>query len=307
MLAAGTNPMDALDDAELAPDVDSLVSRALDGAAEMGLVQITEMGLGAIGLWHSLLRIREKNRLPLGVRAYMASGVASKAMPPRTGGDDLEVVGVKFYADGWLGLRTCATNEAFADRPDDHGILFQDALQLARRIEPFATAGWRIATHAIGDRAVDAAVEAYDMVYGADCESHAPRIEHCSLVSDATLQQIAEMGIVVCVQPSFPSSDRHHLEPALGARQRLAFRYNDMIDAGVKLILGSDAPVETIDPLRSLNDVTTTDVVTARLDVKTAFSLMTDQDRGTTLLTGDPRVDGPRNVTVEGTRPSSVS
>ena len=63
--------------------------------------------------------------------------------------------GIKFYADGWLVPRTCAMCRSFEDEDSD-GILFTDATTLARRIEPFAARGWRIATHAIGDRAVEA-------------------------------------------------------------------------------------------------------------------------------------------------------
>ena len=52
---------------------------------------------------------------------------------------------MKFYADGWLIPRACAMWQPFADRAED-GLLFMDAATLARRIEPFADRGWRIAT-----------------------------------------------------------------------------------------------------------------------------------------------------------------
>src|SRR5258708_3149631 len=84
------------------------------------------------------------------------------------------------------------------DDEDSAGILFQDSSTLARRIEPFAATGWRIATHAIGDRAVEAVLDAYDMAWGADrhaISAAMPRIEHGSVLTRGASQPDRGHGV----------------------------------------------------------------------------------------------------------------
>lgn len=291
MERSGTTPMDELDNAgDLPGDIEDRILHLLDGASALGLRRITETGMGDARLWDALLRLRERGTLPLAVHVFMASGEADMGMPSRTGEADMEMVGVKFYVDGWLGTRTCAVNAPFADRPDTDGVLFMDAVTLARRAEPYASAGWRVATHAIGDRAVDAVLDAYEMIYGSDCSSQAPRIEHCSIVTDAAIQRMAEIGVVACIQPSFARSDAATAASALGARRRLAYRWNEMLDAGVRMIAGSDSPIESLDPLVGLRDLTAVQDDNARLDIDAALRLITDAESGVTRLSDDPRL-----------------
>ena len=111
--------------------------------------------------------------MPARLRIYLASGLAERSglaelAARRSGcGPWVRLDGIKFYADGWLVPRTCAMCRNFDDE-DSAGILFTGAAALARRIEPFAAAGWRIATHAIGDRAVGAVLDAYELAWGGD-------------------------------------------------------------------------------------------------------------------------------------------
>ena len=74
----------------------------------------------------------------------MMSGVADIGRMRRFNDAQLEVLGVKFYADGWIGPRTCAMLEPFSDAPVNRGILFYNADDLASRMAPFAEAGWRL-------------------------------------------------------------------------------------------------------------------------------------------------------------------
>src|SRR4051812_38267842 len=214
--AKGSTPMDE-PPGPLPADLD--LAAALDGglryAADFGLVQITEAGLVSWDYLDALLALRERGPLPLRVRLLVASGLADLATMRRTGDDDVEVIGVKFYADGWLGLRTCALCRPFADRPGDDGVLFMDAATLARRAAPFAEAGWTIATHAIGDRAIETVLDAYQLVFGDDCEAAAPRIEHAQVLRPDLIDRMAAMGVVACIQPCFAASDEPHVETAL--------------------------------------------------------------------------------------------
>ena len=247
--------MDEPDEYEPVDDLPAALLGGLQRAADLGLVGVTEAGMRSWDHWDALVDLRDRDELPIDVGILVASGAADdlgrmRAAREQAGGR-LSLVGVKFYADGWLGPRTCACTHVFHDvDPPDDGILFQDADRLARRIEPLAAAGFRPATHAIGDRAMDAVLDAYERVYGGPEGVHAaaPRIEHAQLLREDLIERIAALGVVCCIQPCFAASDAPHVEAGLDGDYPMAYRWDALIDAGAKVIAGSDFPIETLDP-----------------------------------------------------------
>ena len=299
--AEGTTPMDVPAEP---PGVDDLPGALRDGlqrAKYLGLVQVTEAGMTDWAHWDALRRLRDEDALPIRVRILVASGVADLGRMQRTGDDWLEIEGIKLYADGWLGPRTCALCQPFKDGGDarvressNQGILFLEADTLARRAAPYAEAGWRIATHAIGDRAIEAVLDGYAQLFGDDCAAAAPRIEHAQVLRPDLIARMADMGVVACIQPSFAVSDRANAEAALGDAWPDAYRWDRLLDAGVNVITGSDFPIETLDPLVGLRRLVDEP---PHLPCETAFELMTDATAGTTVLTADPAVDAAARVT----------
>jgi predicted amidohydrolase YtcJ len=268
------------------------LERVLDRARAVGLVEVTEAGLHDWGVLEGLLALRARGDLPVRVRLLIASGIADVRRMARTGDPWLEVEGVKFYADGWLGPRTCALREPFADDPDDGdtGVLFLTADELARRADPFAEQGWTIATHAIGDRAIEVVLDAYEKVYGSDCPAAGPRIEHAQVLRAELVRRMADLGVVACIQPGFAVSDAHEARAALsGERVEEAYRWDALLDAGVRVVSGSDFPIEPLEPLAGLQQLATGgDVGAPTLPVDRALALMTDAGAGTMVLSDDP-------------------
>ena len=292
--ARGSSPMDVPHVPQV-PDLDSAIEQVLFGARQLGIVEFHEAGLGNWEHLDALTRLCEQDRLPIRVRVFLRSGVADVSKMRRFGAERLEILGVKFYADGWIGPRTCALAHPFSDQPENAGVLFADADTLVRRITPFANAGWQIATHAIGDRAIQEVVDAYERIYGSDCAAQRPRIEHAQVTTPELVARIAELGIVCCIQPSFAVSDATSAKAALGARFATAYDWPAMLAAGVKIITGSDYPIETQDPLTGLQHLVTGAAVGGEpaagakpLDLTTALQLMTDPAAGTVTLSADP-------------------
>jgi hypothetical protein len=246
-------------------DLAGALRRGLQRAANVGLVSITEAGMSDWRHWDALVELRRVDgMLPVSVRVLVASGAAdlSRMAEARAQGDaSLAVLGVKFYGDGWLGPRTCACSLPFADADveGDDGILFMDAPTLAARAAPYAEAGWTLATHAIGDRAIEAVLDAYATVYRSApaCRAAAPRIEHAQVLRPDLIERMAEWGVVACIQPSFAVSDAEAAEAALAGRFPEAYRWDHLIEAGVPVIAGSDFPIETLDPAVGLERLTT--------------------------------------------------
>ena len=328
---AGTTPMDELDPVPAGP-VPELAARlraGLERAAAAGLVEVTEMGMRDWSYLDALAALQADGPLPVRVRVYLASGLATRSSPAELAarraqyaGPWVRLEGVKFYSDGWLGPRTCAVCRDFADTGAD-GLLFLDGPALARRIAPLAAAGWRIATHAIGDRAVGAVLDGYELAWDRDrtaLAAAAPRIEHASLLSGELIARLAADGVTACIQPSFAVTDNAQLNPALGpARRDLAYPWAALHAAGVRIVAGSDYPIETLDPLAGLARLVRgrsdregfgtpgTAPPRSRLSPLTALALMTDGEAGQTRLSGDPLSLAPEQIdllTVLATAPS---
>ena len=204
-----------------------------------------------------------------------------------TGDQNLDITGVKFYADGWVLPRTCALREPFSDEPTNNGVLFLDADTLVRKASPFAEKGWQIATHAIGDRAIVEVLDAYEEIYGSDCAKAAPRIEHCIVLDEDIAHRMSALGVVACIQPSFAVTDSAEAHQALGSRMKTAYRWDVLLDAGVKLIAGSDYPIEALAPLTGLRDLASGEGHVLNLDQ--GLALMSDAEAGVTHLSNDPR------------------
>ena len=315
----GSTPMDVPEPAST-DSPDELAARLRDGlatAAAVGLVEVTEMGMRDWCYLDALTSLSERGPLPARVRLYLASGLAEQAgvaeLAARRadGGPWVRLDGIKFYADGWLVPRTCAVCRDFDDAQGS-GLLFADGQTLARRIEPFIAEGWRIATHAIGDRGVQAVLDAYELAWGNDpgaITAARPRIEHASVLSDELMARMVELGVWACIQPSFAVTDASQVPRALGEnRAASAYPWAKLAASGANLLIGTDYPIEVLDPLVGLARLVNgrsdrpglgtdgTAPVHSRLPLGLAFDLHTDQSAGSTELSADPRSVDPAEI-----------
>jgi len=312
----GSSPMD-IGEPSISASRGELAGRLLQGlsqAAGLGLVEITEMGMRD---WAYLDALTWTGTLPVRVRIYLASGLAESAplseLAARRGdaGPWISLDGIKFYADGWLVPRTCAVCREFDDTGSG-GLLFTDAPTLARRIGPFAGNGWRIATHAIGDLAVRTVLDAYELAWDNDARAiaaAAPRIEHASLLPADAIARMTELGVWACIQPSFAVTDDSHIEPALGTEGgSIAYPWAPLAEAGTKLLLGTDYPIEVLDPLTGLARLVngrsdrpgqSTDRTApgrSRLPLDRALGLLCDESAGTTVISANPATIRPAEI-----------
>jgi len=314
-----------------ADSLDALAGRLCDGlamAAAVGLVEITEMGMRDWSYLDALTSLSKRGPLPARVRLYLASGLAEEAgiaeLASRRAdvGPWVRLDGIKFYADGWLVPRTCAVCRDFDDA-EGNGLMFTDARTLAGRIEPFIADGWRIATHAIGDRAVQAVLDGYELAWGNDPRAIAaakPRIEHASVLSADLMARIVELGVWACIQPSFAVTDASQVPRALGEyRAATAYPWAALAASGAHILVGTDYPIEVLDPLVGLARLVNgrserpgfgtegTAPEHSRLSLEQAISLSSDDMAGVTELSADPTMVGPADldqIDVLGTAPA---
>ena len=243
-----------------------LVQAKLKELQKSGLTTIHDMEESdTLALFQQL---REEGAL--GMRVHMI--LPRKMLPElrelglRTGfGDDmLRLGGIKIFADGTLGSQTAAMLDGFEGTPDNHGILVLPEQEMNETVRVAAELGMSVAIHAIGDRAAHVALNSFELAQRHLDETQttkAPRLryrlEHVQLITPEDLERMRRLGVVASVQPYHAVADRDIAERYWGKRHRRAYAYRTMRQMGIPLALGSDAPVETFDPLHILYAATT--------------------------------------------------
>lgn len=157
---------------------------------------------------------------------------------------------VKLYADGVVETGTAWLYEPDADGEGTESF-WRDESAYARCVQTYARAGFQVATHAIGDRAIRSAIDAYTAV-GVRTAGPAHRIEHLETLADADLAALADAGITASVQPlhmQWRKEDGSDEWSRKLGRERAAraWRVGDMVRRGVPLALGSDWPIAQAD------------------------------------------------------------
>jgi predicted amidohydrolase YtcJ len=221
--------------------------RILADAAAHGVVGLTDFEFGApwsdwARRWHEgcdLLRIRW-SPYAAQLDSVRAAGLYSGA--PLPGADDrLSVGSLKIISDGSLGTRTAWCYQPYQDT-GGLGAPNQTAGELAALLADGCRAGLSVATHAIGDRAVDAAIRAYAVTRAAGS------IEHAQLTTSRAITEMARLGLTASVQPAHLLDDHQTTDRVWADRADHCFMLRSMLDHGVTVALGSDAPVAKLDP-----------------------------------------------------------
>ena len=190
--------------------------------------------------------------------------------------DDKQVAtrGIKIFLDGTLGARTAALSTPYADDPETSGELRVAASAIPERIARWASRGWPVALHAIGDRAVTLALDALQTAPRPDAGAH--RIEHAQVVLRSDVPRFARAGVVASLQPGHWRDDRRWLAARLGVRHEvLAHPLASFARAGANIVFGSDWPVSSWDPGEILAAATDPDRGAEALDAGDAMAWYT--------------------------------
>jgi predicted amidohydrolase YtcJ len=170
---------------------------------------------------------------------------------------------LKGFMDGSLGSRTAALNAPYSDDPGNSGIPRYDEEKLVLLTRERLNAGFQIGFHAIGDRAVEMALDAFAQgsVPPATICNCAPmpsvgkrlRIEHSQVLDAPDLLQYKHLGVVASMQPNHLLTDMAWAEQRLGHdRARYSYAWKSFLKNGVPLAFGTDYPVEPITPFRGI-------------------------------------------------------
>jgi predicted amidohydrolase YtcJ len=143
--------------------------------------------------------------------------------------------------------------EPYSDKPSSSGTLLVNATTLSKLTLDWATAGYQVNIHAIGDLANRNAIDAFEAALKALCpdsdlrhcqESHRFRIEHSQIVHPNDQRRMVELGIIPSIQPTHATSDMGYAETRLGSERTKNEAYRMRSFLPLRPVLGSDFPVE---------------------------------------------------------------
>jgi predicted amidohydrolase YtcJ len=170
---------------------------------------------------------------------------------------------LKGFMDGSLGSHTAAMLEPYADDPKNSGLPRYDPVKLNEMTKERVLAGFQIGFHAIGDKGVQMALDAFAEAEKAAKEGHIKaanggddyrlRIEHAQVTTPAQIAQFKQLKVIASMQPNHLLTDMRWAQDRLGPkRTTTSYAWLAFLNKGVGLAFGTDYPVEPVTPFRGL-------------------------------------------------------
>lgn len=220
---------------------------ALEGYARFGLTSVHDAGADreTLTLYKKLLA---EDALPVRIYA-MANGrgdlvAETLARGPEIGLGEgrLSIRSFKVVLDGALGSRGAQLFESYADAPSERGLETMGDEEFLALIRAASAKGFQVNAHAIGDRAVRRALDAFEAA-GPDARRLRFRVEHASVVDPADRPRFAKLGVIASLQPMFAGEYARWSEDRVGSsRAGFVLATKSLLDAGASLALGTDYP-----------------------------------------------------------------
>jgi predicted amidohydrolase YtcJ len=237
----------------------SLQLRAAGVAAARGVTTVHEM---AMPHWHGPRELEvlldHRRQLPVDVVPVIATTDLPTVIER-----ELTSVGGDMPVDGSIGARTAWLLASYAGS-GEAGRPYLGDDELAEFFHGGHVAGLQVGVHAIGDAAIEQVLSVWERVYGAldsrerrHFRARRHRIEHFEMPSPAQIERTAVLGLAVSVQPAFDlrwGSPGGLYDLALGWERAASMNpFRSMLDRGVVVGVGSDAPVTPLDPMLAVH------------------------------------------------------
>ncbi|MEN3349309.1 MAG: hypothetical protein V7632_2944 [Bradyrhizobium sp.] len=232
------------------------IGKVVEESLSLGIVAAVEAAVGFNSgfetEWNVWTAIRDAGVLPLRL-GFMLRIDPSRAraldIMPSQSDPRWQVRTLKFFVDGIVGARTAALSEPYADR-DTCGLLMEDPADLRAKVMDAHAAGWQLAAHVIGDRAIDhwlSALEAAQRAAPRADPRH--RLEHFAICRDDAVERVRSLGAIVVPQYGFLHRLGGSFARAVGpARTQRLYPGRSVSDAGVTIAGSSDHPIGPLSP-----------------------------------------------------------
>lgn len=185
------------------------------------------------------------NHTPENLDYYLDKGVYKT--------DRLNVRSFKIFTDGALGSRGAAMRKSYSDRHNHFGLMITPMEELERTAKRLAASDFQMNSHAIGDSATISVLRAYQNALKGKNDKRW-RVEHAQIISPEGFDFFEQNhNIIPSVQPTHATSDMNWAQDRIGAeRMKGAYAYNDLLQKSGVVALGTDFPVEQVNPMYTL-------------------------------------------------------
>jgi predicted amidohydrolase YtcJ len=195
---------------------------------------------------------------------------------------------LKGFMDGSLGSHTAAMLQPYSDDPKNSGLPQYDPAKLNEMAKERVDAGFQLGFHAIGDKGVQMALDAFD---GAEKDARVKkvkaanggddyrlRIEHAQVTTPAQIERFKTLKVIASMQPNHLLTDMNWAKARLGeARAAHSYAWAEFLNHGVTLAFGTDYPVEPITPFRGLYAAVTRRSEDGKLEYEPSQKLTMEQ------------------------------
>ena len=237
---------------------------------QKGITATGEMGSRAI-TFRMLEQLEAEGKLRLRVGFYaagrrrpgenpMAQKILDVGLLPRFGSEHLKFLGIKFVMDGSTGGKTAAFSQPYLGEPNNYGELYNNQDELNEDVLKSARAGIQISIHAIGDRAIESALESveYANANGVDTTKLRVRFEHLESPTPEQIERIRRLNISIGLSSAFIYSLGDSHINALGYdRLTEAFPAKTLMGNGIVVGCNSDCPVCDVNPMLGIYSMVT--------------------------------------------------
>lgn len=199
----------------------------------------------------------KENKISIKIKSYLSGQnnewINARILPSTNG--KLSVIGVKFYSDGALGSRGAFLLEPYSDMSNHKGLCLITGEQLFSQAKLALEAGFQIATHAIGDAANRLVLDVYAKLRKEKIATpdKVLRIEHAQMVHPDDLGKFYKHSIHAAVQPIHCISDASMALKRIGKRVQYSYPWKSLMNSGVCIAGGSDAPIESHNPFPGIS------------------------------------------------------
>ncbi|GAA4495383.1 amidohydrolase [Hymenobacter ginsengisoli] len=234
-----------------APEAEAALLQGQQNCLAVGLTSLADAGLNKEDI-DRMDGLQKAGKLHLRLYAMLNPTPENKAYYLPKGpffSDNLTISSFKVYADGALGSRGASLLAPYTDRPAEKGFLLQHPDYYRALAKELAATKFQMNTHAIGDSSNRLLLDIYGAALGGQPDRRW-RIEHAQVVSKQDIPKFGQYHIVPSVQPTHATSDMYWAGERLGPqRLQTAYAYQDLLKQYGQVALGSDFPVEDINPL----------------------------------------------------------
>ncbi|MFQ6125188.1 MAG: amidohydrolase [Candidatus Heimdallarchaeota archaeon] len=244
------------------PDIEQLrigLNLAAKQFLARGVTSVTDAGVERSEVVKAYQAAIWEDNLPLRVNLMMSISLLGEltTLGLQTGfGDDrLQIGAIKIVADGSTTGRTAAVTEPYIDAPENTGIMYISQDKLNEQVLAAHRAGFQVGVHAIGDRAISAVLDAFEIaLQKVPRADHRHRIEHCGITNPTIISRLKKLGVIPVPQPIFLYGEGESYRAGLGeGRVKWAYPLKMFIENGITPAMSSDCPatsgIELISPL----------------------------------------------------------